>query len=84
MIVCDLARLHQPYPEHEDSADGLAVSALGLPLRRWRELEASVVDDFVEQTPYGIGWWAPHPGTSRRAQLIGDQLYACIASVSAR
>ena len=58
------------------------MSALGLPLRRWTELEALIVADLVEQAPYGIGWWAPHPGTSRRI-LIGDQLYACVASVSA-
>jgi len=82
MRACDLARLNQPYPEDEDAPDGLAMSALGLPLRRWKELEALIVDDFVEQAPYGIGWWAPHPGTSRRI-LIGDQLYACVASVSA-
>ena len=31
--------------------------------------------------PYGVGWWAPHPGTSRRI-LMSDLLYACTASVS--
>jgi hypothetical protein len=51
-------------------------------MRRWKELEALILDDFTEHTPYGIGWWAPHPGTSRRI-LISDQLYACAASVSA-
>ena len=82
MRACDLALLNQPYPEDEDTPEGLALSALGLPLRQWKELEALILDDFVEQPPYGIGWWAPHPGTSRRI-LISDQLYACIASVSA-
>ena len=82
MRACDLARLSAPYPEDEDSTDGTAMSALGLPLRRWNELEALILDDFVDQPPYGIGWWAPHPGTSRRIP-ISDQLYACIASVSA-
>ena len=51
-------------------------------MRRWKELEALILDDFAEHHPYGIGWWAPHPGTSRRI-LISDQLYACVASVSA-
>jgi hypothetical protein len=58
------------------------MSALGVPMRRWTELEALILDDFAEHSPYGIGWWAPHPGTSRRI-LISDQLYACVASVSA-
>jgi len=37
--------------------------------------------DLVEQPPYGVGWWAPHPGAKRRI-LISDQLYACTASVA--
>jgi hypothetical protein len=82
MRACDLARLSQPYPEGAEQADGLAMSALGLPLRRWKDLEALILDDFVEHSPYGIGWWAPYPGTSRRI-LISDQLYACFTSVSA-
>jgi len=32
-------------------------------------------------TTYGVSWWAPHPGTSRRI-LISDQLYACVTSVA--
>jgi hypothetical protein len=82
MKASDLARLSEPYPEGECSTNDRAVSALGLPMRRWKELEALILDDFVEHSPYGIGWWAPHPGTSRRI-LISDQLYACAASVSA-
>jgi hypothetical protein len=82
MKASDLARLSEPYPEGEYSTNERAMSALGLPLRQWQELEALILDDFIEHSPYGIGWWAPHPGTSRRI-LISDQLYACIASVSA-
>ena len=82
MRASELARLNQPYPENAEPGDGLALSALGMPLRRWKELEALILDDFVEQSPYGIGWWAPGPGTSRRI-LISDQLYACVTSVSA-
>jgi hypothetical protein len=33
------------------------------------------------QPPYGVAWWAPHPGASRRI-LISDQLFACAQSVS--
>jgi hypothetical protein len=55
MRACDQVRLNHPYPEDEDSTDGLAMAALGLPLRRWKELEALIFDDFVEHSPYGIG-----------------------------
>ena len=82
MKSCDLTRLNDPYPEDAEPGSGLALSALGIPLRRWKELEDLILADFVEQPPYGIGWWAPHPGTSRRI-LIADQLYACVSSVSA-
>jgi hypothetical protein len=82
MKVSDLVRLSEPYPEGECSTNDRAVTALGLPMRRWKELEALILNDFAEHCPYGIGWWAPHPGTSRRI-LISDQLYACVGSVSA-
>jgi len=82
MKASDLARLSEPYREGECSTTDRAVSALGLPTWRWKELEALILDDFVEHSPYGIGWWAPYPGTSRRI-LISDQLYACVTSVSA-
>ena len=82
MRASDLVRLSEPYSEGECSTDDRALSALGIPMRQWRELEALILHDFAEHSPYGIGWWAPHPGTSRRI-LISDQLYACVASVSA-
>jgi hypothetical protein len=44
-------------------------------------LEDEILADFTEQAPYGIGWWAPGPGTSRRI-LIADQLYCCMTSVT--
>jgi hypothetical protein len=82
MKASDFARLSEPYREGECSTNDRALSALGIPMRRWKELEALILDDLAEHHPYGIGWWAPHPGTSRRI-LISDQLYACVASVSA-
>jgi hypothetical protein len=82
MKASDFARLSEPYPEGECSTNDRAMSALGLPMRRWKELEALILDDFAEHSPYGIAWWAPHPDTGRRI-LISDQLYACLTSVSA-
>src|SRR5438105_6959397 len=44
-------------------------------------LGTDILADFTEQPPYGIGWWAPAPGTSRRI-LIADQPYCCVTSVA--
>lgn len=77
----DLARLNEPYPEHVEPTDADARAAIGVALPHWTVLEDEIVDDFTEQTPYGIGWWAPDPGTSRRI-LISDQLHCCLESVA--
>ncbi len=45
----------------------------------WSQLETAIRADLSTDPPYGIAWWAPYPGTSRRI-LIGDQLYACMQS----
>jgi len=81
MRPTDLARLNQPYAENTDPPDSAAVNALGMALPHWTKLETAIFADFTEQPPYGIGWWAPVPGTSRRI-LIADQLYCCVASVA--
>ncbi len=76
----DLARLNEPYAAGFEPTDADARAALGLKLPRWTTLEEEIYGDFVEQYPYGIGWWAPGPGTSRRI-LVSDQLYCCLTSV---
>jgi len=81
MRAADLARLSEPYSEDVDPPDSGAVAALGMELPNWRALEADILADFVEEPPYGIGWWSPDPGTSRRI-LIADQLYCCVASAA--
>ncbi len=43
-------------------------------------LKEEIFGDFIEEPPYGIGWWAPGPGTKRRI-LIADQLYCCVRSM---
>ncbi len=80
MRASDVARLSQPFPEGADPAFA-AASALGVAVPRWDELESAILGDLRGQPPYGVSWWAPHPGTSRRI-LISDQLYACAYSAS--
>jgi hypothetical protein len=77
----DLARLKELYPENIEPTDAEARAAIGINLPRWTALEDEIFADFTEQPPYGIGWWAPDPGTSRRI-LISDQLHCCLDSVA--
>lgn len=81
MRQTDLARLNEPYPEDIDPPDAAAMAAVGMALPHWTALENEILADFTEQPPWGIGWWAPAPGTSRRI-LIADQLYSCAVSVA--
>ena len=81
MKPADLARLNEPYPEALEPTEEDARAAIGIKLPHWASLESEIFSDFVEQQPYGIGWWAPDPGTSRRI-LIADQLSCCLASVA--
>lgn len=81
MMPDDLARLNEPYPETLEPTDNDAMEAIGLRLSNWTTLENEVWADFTENPPYGVGWWAPDPGTSRRI-LISDQLYCCLNSVA--
>ena len=81
MRPADIARLSQPYPDGPDKSTTGPTHAIGVQTPNWEALEQRIFDDFTTEQPYGIGWWAPHPGTSRRI-LISDQLYACTTSVS--
>jgi hypothetical protein len=81
MRPTDLARLNEPYPEDADPPDAASMAALGMDLPHWAALENEIFADFTEQPPWGIGWWAPDPGTSRRI-LIADQLHCCATSVA--
>ena len=54
--------------------------ALGVAVPQWEHFEQGILSDLTTKPPYGIGWWAPSPGTSRRI-LISDQLYSCATSV---
>lgn len=74
----DNEKLQQPYSAATPIDDRFA-EALGVKLPALRELHREVFADF-DETVHGIGWWAPHPGTSRRI-LISDHLLMCIASI---
>lgn len=76
----DINKLTTPYP-----VDGTAppdpAGALGVEAPNWRSLEREVFADLKPSAPWGIAWWDPHPGTSRRI-LISDQLFCCTRSVN--
>ena len=76
----DIDRLTRPYDDASAPTPGPA-SALGVDTPTWGKLETTILEALTTSAPYGIAWWAPHPGTSRRI-LISDQLYACAQSVS--
>jgi hypothetical protein len=81
MKATDHDRLSQPYPEGADPPENGGAAALGMELPHWTALCQEILNDFADRPPYGIGWWAPAPGASRRI-LISDQLYACAISVA--
>ena len=80
MRAADIARLSERYPDGLDRGARGPTRALGVETPTWDILGERVFADFVTEPPYGVGWWAPHPGTSRRI-FISDQLDACTTSV---
>ena len=76
----DIDRLSKPYTEDTNVPIPEPSSALGVATPKWKRLELTILEDLSTEVPYGVAWWAPHPGTSRRI-LISDQLYACTCSV---
>lgn len=80
MRTADIKRLSEPYSDDSDQSSADPAQPLGVDTPKWKQLEIAILEDLCTQQPYGIGWWAPHPGTSRRV-LISDHLYACTRSV---
>jgi hypothetical protein len=74
----DLEQLRKPYDPAALTDDRFAV-ALGVDCSVIRILFNEIFQDLDEEH-YGVGWWAPHPGTSRRI-LISDYLLQCVESV---
>jgi len=79
MRSVDLNRLQAPYTSPKDMDLQFAL-ALGVDTRAVERLFGEVFGD-LDETVFGIGWWAPHPGTKRRI-LISHYLVDCIKSMS--
>src|SRR6266404_307782 len=78
MTRADIERLSRQYSADEPRQGRLA-KALQVDLPVWRQLGDAILGDFDDHV-FGVGWWAPKPGTSRRI-LISDHLYSCARSV---
>jgi hypothetical protein len=78
MTRADIARLSQEYPVGEPR-EGRLARALQVEIPVWRQLGDEILGDLDEHV-FGVGWWAPGPGTSRRI-LISDHLCNCVRSV---
>jgi hypothetical protein len=76
----DITKLSAPYPTDGTEAPP-PTQILGVQVRCWDELEEAINSDLTVAAPWGISWWAPSPGTSRRI-LISDQLHCCARSVN--
>ncbi len=77
-MPADVDHLGREYSSSEPK-EGRLARALNVDIPVLRELGNEILGDFDEQAS-GVGWWAPHPGTSRRI-LIGDHLFTCVRSV---
>jgi hypothetical protein len=77
----DRTRLAEPYAGDRAAPGPGPAEALGIHVPNWLRLRDEILGDLSPQSPYGVSWWAPHPGTSRRI-LISDQLFACAHSAA--
>jgi hypothetical protein len=78
MTRADIERLSREYPA-EEPREGRLARALQVDIPVWRQLRDEIFGDLDDHV-FGVGWWAPGPGTSRRI-LISDHLYNCVPSV---
>jgi len=78
MTSADTDRLSREYAAGE-AREGRLGRALRVDLQVWRELASEILGDLDDRI-FGVGWWAPYPGTSRRI-LISDHLFTCARSV---
>lgn len=74
----DAAKLEIPF-SHSDDPEIAFPKAVGIDTPEVEHLYREIFND-LDDTLYGIGWWAPHPGTSRRI-LISNYLLECVRSI---
>lgn len=74
----DFERLKAAYPFGEDPDVGFA-KAVGVHTPAVRRLYNEIYND-LDDTIFGVRWWATHPGTTRRI-LISHYVVECIRSI---
>ena len=75
----DIDRLNKPYGTAQDVPSPGPAKTLGVDAPALIALEEVIVEDLSTGSPFGVKWWAPEPGTSRRI-LVSDQLLCCVTS----
>jgi hypothetical protein len=78
----DADRLTKPYGPVQDVPSPGPAAALGVDVPSVKVLEDAIFSDLSPGPPFGVSWWAPHPGSSRRV-LASDQLLCCVTSTEA-
>ena len=79
MRTSDRQRLSEPFREGGD-VERETTRALDVVLPNVERLDAEIFGDLREVAPHGIFWWSELP--AERRVLIGDQLYACVQSIT--
>ena len=74
----DAARLEIPFSPSDDPEIAFP-KAVGIDTPEVELLYREIFNDLDDKI-FGIGWWAPHPGTSRRI-LISNYLLECVRSI---
>jgi len=74
----NMANLLKPFAQSEDPEIAFPQS-VGIETPEVEVLYREIFRDLDEKV-FGIGWWAPHPGTSRRI-LISNYLLECVRSI---
>jgi hypothetical protein len=78
MTSADIERFNREYAGGEPT-EGRLARALQVDVPVWWELGNEILADLDEHV-FGVRWWAPHPGISRRI-LISDHLFTCVRSI---
>ena len=78
MRHADLESLRRPFTTEDDPELAFPIS-VGINVPEVELLYREIFSD-LDEANFGVGWWAPHPGTSRRI-LISHYLLECVRSI---